>query len=349
MIVNVVGYFRRQCGLSNNARAIAALLESRAVIVNRIAAKHQFFDDVPFTSDTPSGEVTIWCVNATELITNREFERSYSRRHVGVFMWELEFNRPPHFERAAALMDELWAQTEFLARIYSGFPTVKLPCWITDHEAYPGESSKDPRFTAMFAFDCASIWRRKNPQGVIATFRQAFSNGEKVRLILKANRTHKDPRFFRDLVRTTEGMPVQWITENLPRAEYWKLLRLADVYISLHRSEGIGLTIAEAIAAGVPVIATNYGGNVDFMDERCSFPVPFRMVPNDLRHGPYYAGAMWADPDVGAAANALRALYLDRDYHARLRAGCANVLRDKLNPAAAADAAISRLEFLCRS
>jgi glycosyltransferase involved in cell wall biosynthesis len=348
MIVNVVGYFRRQCGLSNNARAIAALLESRGVVVRRITAKHQFFQDNEFASDSPANaDVTIWCVNASELIRNREFERSYSRYHVGVFMWELEFNQPPGLHEAANCMDEIWCFSDFLMRAFSSVktPLIKIPMWISEHLNYLEEFSKDRRFSVMFAFDCASIWRRKNPQAVITAFRRAFSNGASsdVRLIMKTHRIDQDRRFFRDLTRSTADLPVHWITENLSRVEYWKLLRSMDVYISLHRSEGIGLTIAEAIAASVPVIATGYGGNVDFMDDRCTISVPHSMAPNDAHHGPYCAGALWAEPDVNSAAVALQQIRYNLSLRKRLIAGCTEVLSEKLNPTRSADAMLTRL------
>ena len=341
MIVNVVGYFNRQCGLSNNARSIASLLERHGVTVCRIAAKKQFFHDVEFTSDAPQGNVTIWCVNATELINNGEFTPEYSPGNVGVFMWELEFNLPTHFHLAATKMTELWTQTDFLARICAGYRLARIPMWIDEHIQYPDSYPKDPRFTVLYTFDCASIWRRKNPQATIAAFRQAFPNGENVRLIMKVNRP--DKRFFNDLTRSSHGMPVHWLTENLPRAEYWKMLRSVDCYLSLHRSEGIGLTIAEAISVGIPVIATGYGGNVDFCDKRCGVVVPFTMVPNDQKHGPYPKGAMWAEPDVDAAADALRWMYHDRQYHSSLIVGCRDVWNEKLHPDRAAKAMLERL------
>ena len=116
-----------------------------------------------------------------------------------------------------------------------------------------------------------------------------------------------------------------------------------DAYVSLHRSEGIGLTIAEAISVGVPVVATDYGGNVDFLDARCGYPVPFAMIANDKQHGPYPAGARWAEPSVSAAADALRRMYRDREYHQRCVAGCSAVWREKLSPDRAASAMIDRL------
>jgi glycosyltransferase involved in cell wall biosynthesis len=74
------------------------------------------------------------------------------------------------------------------------------------------------------------------------------------------------------------------------------LFRACDCYVSPHRSEGFGLTVAEAMALGVPVIATDYGGTVDFVTEEVGFPLRYRLIEVDRDHGPYAKGAIWADP-----------------------------------------------------
>ena len=96
------------------------------------------------------------------------------------------------------------------------------------------------------------------------------------------------------------------IDGHLPRAELGSLMAAADCYVSLHRSEGFGLTMAESMALGKPVIATAYSGNLDFMNDENSFLVPFSWATVPPGAGPYPVGARWADPDLDAAAAIMR-------------------------------------------
>lgn len=93
----------------------------------------------------------------------------------------------------------------------------------------------------------------------------------------------------------------------------------SDVVVSLHRSEGFGLAIAEAMCHGLPVIATDWSGNVDFVTAQTGIPVPFRLVAAEDPQGTYHHPDMnWAEADVEAAALALRRLREDRQLASRL-------------------------------
>jgi glycosyltransferase involved in cell wall biosynthesis len=89
------------------------------------------------------------------------------------------------------------------------------------------------------------------------------------------------------------------------------LIRQTDCYVSLHRSEGFGLGMAEAMAFGKPVIGTDYSGNTDFLSDRTGFPVPYTLRP--VQHGEYIFsdGQSWADPDEAAATDAMRQVFSD--------------------------------------
>jgi glycosyltransferase involved in cell wall biosynthesis len=105
----------------------------------------------------------------------------------------------------------------------------------------------------------------------------------------------------------------------LPIADSHALTRCADIVLSLHRSEGFGLVPAEAALLGRAVVATDFSGTTDFLDESCSMPVPYRLVAARDPRGVFEApGAEWAEPDVAAAAEALRRLADDAPLRARL-------------------------------
>ena len=98
------------------------------------------------------------------------------------------------------------------------------------------------------------------------------------------------------------------IDDVYTRRDVLELLSSLDVYVSLHRSEGFGLTCAEAMALGVPVIASGYSGNLDFMNAENSLLVPVQRITTDRPYGPYPAGTVWGEPDLQVAAELMVSL-----------------------------------------
>src|SRR5262249_23746268 len=92
----------------------------------------------------------------------------------------------------------------------------------------------------------------------------------------------------------------------LSRAETLMLMNSADCYVSLHRSEGVGLTLAEAMLLGKPVIATAYSGNLDFMNRGNSLLVDYRRTRLEEDAWPYPKGSVWAEPSIEHAAELMR-------------------------------------------
>jgi len=185
-------------------------------------------------------------------------------------------------------------------------------------------------FVFLFSFDFNSFVARKNPEAVIAAFRRAFADGTRgVRLLIKSTNGER----FRDrldaLRRDVADDPrIEVRDAFLTREEMFGLQNVADCYVSLHRSEGYGLGMAESMYLGKPVIATRYSGNLDFMDDENSLLVDFNMVP--LRRGdyPYWKGQSWADADAGHAASLMRRVFDDRAYASELGArGAASIRR----------------------
>ena len=150
---------------------------------------------------------------------------------------------------------------------------------------------------------------RKNPGGLLAAFaRAAREGGRPVRLLIKVNHAEADPGYVDQLRRRAEGLPVTLVTGTLTREAVNGLTAACDAYVSLHRSEGLGLPLIEAMYLGKPVIATGYGGVTDFLDDETGLVVRHRLIALDSPQGPYPAGAVWAEPDVEHAAELMRAL-----------------------------------------
>jgi glycosyltransferase involved in cell wall biosynthesis len=162
----------------------------------------------------------------------------------------------------------------------------------------------------LFSFDFLSIAERKNPFALVQAFKRAFRPGDGAVLLIKTVNGPHAARPLRRLEAAAADHPdIHVVDGYVSASEKDSTIAACDCYVSLHRSEGYGLTMAEAMAYGKPVIATAYSGNLDFMDEANSFLVPFRLTTISRRRGPYSAGEQWADPDVDAAAELMRYVY----------------------------------------
>src|SRR5262249_41237734 len=139
-----------------------------------------------------------------------------------------------------------------------------------------GISSRD--FTFLFCFNFLSFSERKNPRGLIRAFRKAFSKDEPVSLIIKSMGAEFFPAKWEELDELAQGAKIRMIDGTWKSQNIVRLMKTADCYVSLHRCEGFGLTMLEAMALGKPVIASRYSGNLDFMTPSNGFLVPVKIV-----------------------------------------------------------------------
>jgi glycosyltransferase involved in cell wall biosynthesis len=200
-------------------------------------------------------------------------------------------------------------------------------------------------FVFLFSFDFNSFVARKNPEAVIAAFRQAFADGTRgVRLLIKSTNGERCRDRLDALRREVADDPRIEVRDGfLSRDEMFGLQGVADCYVSLHRSEGYGLGMAESMYLGKPVIATRYSGNLDFMNDENSLLVDFTMVP--LRRGdyPYWQGQSWAEADAAHASKLMRRVFDNPAFATELGARAAASIRRTHSRAACAEAVRNRL------
>ena len=108
------------------------------------------------------------------------------------------------------------------------------------------------------------------------------------------------------------------LTETLSRADIYALEAVCDCFVSLHRSEGFGLAVAECMLLGKPVISTDWSATSEFVMRENGFPVRAKLVTLERNHGPYAKGSTWAEPDTMHAAEHMRSVFSDRALAARL-------------------------------
>lgn len=260
----------------------------------------------------------------SELLFEIPQEQWMGRYNIGFWLWEQE-ELPQEWSGFFPLFDEVWTSSEFCAsaiRKSSQLPVTVIPhivepvCDTTCDRTSLGLPEDVFLFLAMF--DNNSVSERKNPWGVIKAFRQAFEGkDEKAGLVIKAR--NLDDRTREELREQLKGCPYVWLLEgDYSKETVNSLIRMADVYVSLHRAEGFGLVLAEAMYLGTPVIATNWSANTEFMNEETACMVEARLVPLEKDILPYRKGSRWADPDLGQAAEYMRRLYQDEPYRTAL-------------------------------
>jgi glycosyltransferase involved in cell wall biosynthesis len=237
---------------------------------------------------------------------------------VGVWAWELP-QVPPDWRFGLPLVHEIWVPTTFVAKsvqsISKGRPVRVAPYPIALRQPSPilGTSHGNRLFTVLVIFNMASSFARKNPVASIAAFRKAFGDDPSTRLIIKVSNSEAFPSGINSIVKAIgSASNIILIDRTMTVTDIDVLYRKSDLLISLHRSEGFGLTIAEAMLRGLPVVATDWSGNVDFLNPNNGFPIPYRLVPAEDLQGTYhYPFMQWADADVDAAAEVLRRLRND--------------------------------------
>ena len=183
----------------------------------------------------------------------------------------------------------------------------------------------DSSFVVFYNFSLGSSSSRKNPEGIIRAFATAFNTGENATLLLKISGAAAHQTEFQRIkaLAAELGMAerVIIITEYLSTADIYSITAACDCYISLHRGEGFGLGIAEAMSLGVPVIVTNYSAPTEFCNPDNSICIPYKLtqVPPEKVDNPCYRFVReWADPCIADAARALKTLYENTEFRKRL-------------------------------
>ncbi len=231
---------------------------------------------------------------------------------IGVFVWEMDAV-PPAWGPVMDGVDAIWTPSQFCADAIAKRTT--RPVHVMPHVvpvAPPpvggtvGDWPGVDRRMVLYAFDGASYMARKRPMALVEAFAAAGLGARGWHLVLKTKNLSEAPAEGAALSAIAAVDPtLTLLTAPLREEQMAALMDAADIYASPHCSEGFGLTIAEAMARGKLVVATDYGGNRDFLDASCGFPVPGRLVRLADANGPYPKGGAWTEVDIGALADAL--------------------------------------------
>lgn len=362
--VNLIGYAKGELGMGEHVRMVANSLNTIEFpfdVVNVKAGGHGEGDSSADLWITQNQNYTtnIFHINADAFpLECLRYGRGFY--NIGYWAWELP-DAPPEFFTAMNMTDEIWGCSEFTAAAFrsrTDIPVITMPLAVEVPDLSPKKYNKiryglpHDKFTFLFTFDAASYLDRKNPIDIVRAFNLAFPKGdEPVHLVFKvqntAHITHSGlPRILWDelLAAIGDAPRITIINERFDRDEVFGLSLACDAFVSLHRSEGFGRNLTEAMSYGKPIISTNFSGSCEFINEITACPIDYRLI--DVPDGayPYSAGQCWAQPDVEQAAWAMRKLYEDDAFREEKGRAGRQFVRSKFNPRVVGERYRQRLE-----
>ncbi|HDT6579648.1 TPA: glycosyltransferase family 4 protein [Bacillus cereus] len=325
--INLVGYARAEFGLGESCRLAAKAIQSTNIPFGIINYSLPHVKSLDFTwkhkeITDPIHDINIFHINPDVFPTaymqlGHQFFNG--RYNIGYWHWELPElpELPREWYISLKLVDEVWVPSSFVLEAISkktNLPVTRIPHCIQVEcsEGITREHFNLPtdRFLFLSMYDPNSIQQRKNPVASIQAFQKAFSKDDpSVGLVLKINNSNlnfAEVKQIQHLIRDNSN--IYLINQSLNRGEVNALIQSVDCVVSLHRSEGFGLVLAEAMYLGKPVIGTNWSGNTDFMNADNSCPVNYNLVPIKQNYGPYKQNQIWAEPDIEHAAYFMRQL-----------------------------------------
>lgn len=348
--MNVFGHFRGEFGVAEASRALVVAARARGVEVALVSAGtvHAAGGDLRLAdeigTDAPH-PVNVLGVNANDtvaLLDDLGPGLTSGRYIIGFWFWELA-GFPTAWLPAVDRVDEVWTASDFVrdavaAATSKPVRTIRLAVDAAPARRYTRAEFDLPTdsFVFLFTFNFKSYVARKNPQAVIDAFRAAFPAADRrALLVLKSTNGDKTPNLLgalRDVIGGDDR--IRLVDGFMDRDAVFGLESVSDGYVSLHRSEGFGLGLAESMALGKPVIGTAYSGNLEFMDETTSLLVDHRLIPVHAGEYPFPDGQVWAEPDVEQAARHMRRLVDDRQFGRDLGARARARMRDEFSQAA---------------
>lgn len=320
--VNLFGYAKGELGIGEDVRSVALALKANNIpfcIVNvKLGANISQHDDSVdgWLVSEPRYAINIFCTTGIEQV---RYACTYGlgvlhgRYNIGLWPWELP-EWPKSCEYAYALVEEIWGISKFTA---NAFANSRRPVYAMTLPVVLGQIAERDRpyfklpendFLFVFSFDLNSKFARKNPEAVIRAFQKAFpvKQSTAVGLVIKASHVSrsKEWRHFRSIIGKDRRIHV--IEETMRRPDVLALYQCCDCFVSLHRSEGFGRGLAEALLLGKQLIATGYSGNMDYCSEDRVGIVRYstrNLEPGEYFHG---EGQNWAEPDIEHAAELMK-------------------------------------------
>ncbi len=329
--VNLIGGIRSEIGLGQSCRLLAAQLDNTDI-------DYTIKDYMPDYGNIRNGDHTFDHKISDEIIYDinifhvQPMDMAYAledfgtaawdgRYNIGFWLWELE-EFPKNWKKYIPLVDEIWTPSEFVSkcmRSVTDKPVITVPYCVT--APVSAEYDRDyfglPKDRCLFLamYDTNSTMARKNPQGAVEAFKRAFApDDDSVGLVLKINNPRKEDM---DKLNALVGdyKNIYYINRIMDKVEVNSLVACVDVFVSLHRAEGFGLVMAEAMLNDTACITTNWSANTEFMNDDVACMVDYTFSVLEKTQEPYKKGSRWAEPNIDTAVNYMKRLASDKEYY----------------------------------
>ncbi len=363
--LNIVGFHQAELGVGESARCMVRAADAAGLPVAVVPLKLNCLNpqgDTTLASrlqDSNPHGVNVIHVDAPQ---SRDLDHHHGpafragKYNIAYWAWELpEF--PDAWLEHAQYYDEIWCPSDFVreaiaAKLPQSVHTMPHALGFTR----PTETTATirarfglpvDRFLFLFLYDLNSYSERKNPRAVLESYRRAFPAAREVGVVIKVHNRASNPEAWSRLQSEVAALPgAVLIAETLPRADIYALQAACDCFVSLHRSEGFGLAIAESMFLGKPVISTDWSASAEFVDTTNGCPVRASLITLDRNIGPYSKGQTWADPDIEHAAWWMRRLVAEPSLREQLGAAARATIEQRFAPAVIGQRYRRRLEAI---
>lgn len=319
--VNYHGFFDGNFGIAEATRLNATAMENAGIKVNRISYSSDTLEKSK-SSTVADALINIFHINSN--VTHEFFSKNQDINlagHYNIVYWAWEF---PEVSAKTVeflnIFDELWVPSDFCVNIftkYTGIPVMRFSHPIqkmapSDEFKFEEYNIKPGSTVYITIFDSLSTTIRKNPEATIEAFINVFKDDPESVLIVKTHNLDRSKDAQKVLEKYAGISNIIMINEHFSKEKLHSLIQKSDVLISLHGSEGFGLTMAEAMSYGKIVVGTGYSGNLDFMNVNNSFLVQYSFIKTSNTKGLIAEGLTLAKPDLQDAIQKL--LYIKNNF-----------------------------------
>jgi glycosyltransferase involved in cell wall biosynthesis len=351
--MNIVGFLTADLGIGESARCMARAADAAAIPLALVPLKlncKNRMGDMTYASrlqDTNPYGANVIHIDppvARDIDHHHGPEFMRDRFNIGYFAWELpEF--PDSWMSSLDHFDEIWCPSDFVREsiaLKAPMPVLTMPHSIGFERPTADAATLRAkfglpvdRFLFLCLFDLNSYTARKNPRAVIEAFRLSGLGAMGATLVIKVHNADSNPSDFAALNESIRDLPgTVVLNETFSRADVYALEAACDCFVSLHRSEGFGLAVAECMYLGKPVISTDWSATSEYLNRDNGYPVRYELVTLTENSGPYSKGSTWADPDVAHAAEQMRRVMTDMPEAARMGAAARATIEKRFSPAA---------------
>jgi glycosyltransferase involved in cell wall biosynthesis len=323
--INYHGFFDGNFGIAEATRLNAVAMESAGIQVNRINYSSDTLEKIKSETEPEfQSYINIFHINSN--VTHEFFSKNQDINlagHYNIVYWAWEF--PEVSDKTVDFLnifDELWVPSDFCVNIftkYTGIPVMRF-----SHPIQKMATSEEFDFNTyqikpnskvyVTIFDSLSTTIRKNPEATIESFIKVFNNDPESVLIVKTHNLERSKDAQKALEKYNNIPNIIIINEHFSKEKLHSLIQKSDVLISLHGSEGFGLTMAEAMSYGKVVVGTGYSGNLDFMNVNNSFLIQYDFIKTSNTKGLIAEGLTLARPNIEDAVEKLK--YIKGNFNA---------------------------------